>query len=190
MKNALTTFEAAKYCNTNMISISRWIRDGELKSYKTPGGHNRIMKEDLFRFMEKFNIPIPEKLGSIRKKVLIASDDVEVQEQLFSFLSDSHYNFDVTVAGDGYEAGIKLVRFKPDILILDLMMPYIDGFDVCEEIKIDPVTQNIKILILSVSDNPAAVKKAYEKGADKVLFKPAAANELLKEINVLLRKNY
>ena len=122
--------------------------------------------------------------------ILIVDDDTEVREHLISFLSDDRYNFDVTIAKNGYEAGIKVMQIKPDVLILDLMMPNVNGFEVCERIKNDPLTQNIKIIVLTAYDDPATVNKAYSKGADKMLFKPVAMEEILKEINLLLHKSY
>ena len=92
------------------------------------------------------------------------------------------------VAKDGYEAGMKVLQFEPDVIILDLMMPHIDGFGVCKRIKSDPSTQNIKVLVLTAYDDPANQKKAYACGADKMLSKPVGTEELLKEINILLQQ--
>ena len=188
MKNSFSTFEAAEYCDTTMISIIRWVKDGKIKSYRTPGGHRRIPRQALFEFMDKYNIPIPEKVEPVRKRILIVDDDFEVRESLFLFLSGDQYNFELAVAKDGYEAGIKVMQFKPDVIILDLMMPNIDGFEVCERIKSDPLTQNIKILVLTAYDDPDNIDKANKKGADKILVKPAGTEELIGEIKLLLHK--
>jgi len=188
MKNSYSTFEAADYCDTTMTSISRWIKAGKINSYRTPGGHHRILREDLFEFMDKHNMPIPEKIKPARKKILIVDDDAEVRESLLLFLTSDKYNFEVDVAKDGYEAGLKVMQFKPDVIILDLMMPNIDGFKVCERTKSDPLTQDIKILVLTAYDDPDNIDKAYKKGADKILIKPAGKEELLEEIKLLLRK--
>lgn len=190
MENTFSTFEAAKHCDTTMTSISRWIKAGRIKCYRTPGGHHRILREDLFEFMDKYNMPIPEKIKPVRKKILIVDDDVEVRESLLVSLTSDKYNFEVDVAKDGYEAGLKVMQFKPDVIILDLMMPNIDGFKVCERIKSDPLTQNIKILVLTAYDDPDTIDKAYKKGADKILIKPAGTEELVEEIKLLLQKNH
>lgn len=185
-KDVLSTFQAAEYCDTSYMSIKRWIMSGKLKAYKTPGGHNRINKRNLIDFMMKNNIPIPEKVDIIRRKILVVDDDTQVREGIANYLRMNGQNYDVATAEDGFEAGIIVNQFSPDLIILDLLMPKMDGFKVCEKIKRNLLTRDIKILVLTGYANKKNMKRAYESGADKVLQKPLDMEKLLEEINLVI----
>lgn len=186
VKNVFSSFQAADYCNSSDSSIKRYINSGKLKAYKTPGGHYRILKNDLLSFMKESNIPIPEKMETVRRKILVVDDDEQIREGTAKYLRINSNNYDVVTAEDGFEAGFMITQFMPDIIILDLIMPRMDGFNVCEKIKKNPLTKNIKILVLTGYATDENVKKAYECGADKVLAKPLKREELLNEINFLI----
>ena len=185
-KNVLSTYQAAAYCNSSDTSIKRYINSGKLKAYKTPGGHYKILKDDLFSYMKDNNIPIPEKMEVVRRKILIVDDDEQVREGMVKYLRMNGYNFDIATAEDGYEAGIMVMQFVPDLIILDLMMPHMDGFSVCKKISSNPLTKSIKILVVAGYANDENIKRAYECGADKVLAKPMEKEELLDGINSLI----
>ena len=185
-KDVFSTFKAADYCNSSDSSIKRYINSGKLKAYKTPGGHYRILKDDLFSFMKENNIPIPEKTEIVRKKILVVDDDEQVREGMAKFLRLNSSNFDVYTAEDGFDAGTMIMQSVPDLIILDLMMPRMDGFSVCEKIRSNPLTKSLKLLVLTGYADEKNIKKAYECGADKVLEKPIEKEELLNEINSLI----
>jgi len=184
-KNAFTTFQAADICSSSDSSIKRYIKSGKLKAYRTPGGHYRIVKNDLFTFMKENNIPIPER-EIVRKKILIVDDDEQVRESIAKYLRINVRNYDVATSEDGFDTGIMIAQYMPNIIILDLIMPQMDGFNVCEKIKRNPLIKNIKILVLTGYASDKNVKRAYECGADKVLAKPIEKEELIKEINSLI----
>ncbi|RKY86947.1 histidine kinase [candidate division KSB1 bacterium] len=184
-KVVFSTFQAAEYCNTSYMSIKRWIFSGKLKAYKTPGGHYRILKDDLLDFMAKNNIPVYENV-LLRKRVLIVDDDCLVRESIANFLRSNCFGFEVATAEDGFEAGVLVSQFLPNIIILDLMMPKMDGFKVCRKIKKNPLTKKIKLLVLTGFADEENVNKAYEYGADMVLSKPLEMDELLDAINSII----
>ena len=185
-KNVLTTIQAAKFCNSTQMTIIRWISSGKIKAHKTPGGHNRILKKDLYEFMIKNHMPIPDDFESVRKRILIVDDDEEIRESIAYYLRINRSNFEIAVAEDGYDAGLLVNQFKPDLIILDLIMPKMDGFKVCEKIKKNPLTKEIKLVVLTGYANKKNIKRAYECGADKVLSKPLEMEELLEEITAIL----
>lgn len=184
-KGVLSTYQAAYYCNSSDSSIKRFIRSGKLKAYKTPGGHYRIVKNDLYEFMKKNNIPVLEKTELVRKKIIIVDDDEQVCESITKYLRSTDYNYDVLTAKNGFEAGSLVAQFIPDIIILDLVMPGMDGFDICRKIKRNPLTKNMKIVILTGYGSDENVKKAYDCGADMVLYKPANNEDILKAIEAV-----
>ena len=134
MEDTLTVFTASKYCNVSSKTIINWVEAGHIKAYRTVGGHRRIKKPDLEAFMRNQGIPIPEeKEGGIRKKILVVDDDMIIVESIVQSLEEDEFDYEVISASDGFEAGLQVNHFKPDLLILDIMMPDIKGYEVCKK---------------------------------------------------------
>lgn len=184
--DVFTTFQAAEFCHTSFMSIKRWIQSGKLFAFKTPGGHYRILGKDLINFMKKNNIPIIKNIQPIWKKILIVDDETPIRDTISQFLRMNGNNFELATAEDGFEAGILVNQFMPDLILLDLMMPKMDGFKVCEKIKTNPTTKNIKLIVMTGFGTNENIKKAYDCGADKVLEKPFELQTLLEEINTII----
>jgi DNA-binding response OmpR family regulator len=127
----------------------------------------------------------PGKPGAGRQ-ILVADDDPIVRRFLAALLSDAGY--EVTVAEDGEQALQKIREINPDMIILDLVMPYRDGFDVCREVRRNPGTENVPIIILSMKDREADVLRCFEIGADEFIRKPFNALELLARIQKMLAR--
>jgi len=138
MDDTMTVFTASKYCNVSSKTIINWVEAGHIKAYKTVGGHRRIKKNDLEVFMLDQGIPIPEqKEETDRKKILVVDDDLIIVESIVQALEEDEYNYEVISASDGFEAGLQVNHFNPDILILDIMMPDIKGYEVCKKIALE-----------------------------------------------------
>lgn len=177
MKDIFSTYYAADYCGVSFMTVKRWILAGKLEAYKTPGGHYRITKQNLQTFMLKNKIPISEDDNIINKKILLVDDDDELRKSLEKYLKRQH--FEVATASDGYEACLLLNKFTPDIAILDLVMPNMDGFRLCKLIKENSETRELILIVLTGYANEENVKRAYEFGVDKVLSKPIKVDDLL-----------
>jgi len=173
----------------NRCAISRWtlmkcVNSGELKASRTPGGHYRILKEDLEDFIiEKKMYPLAHKRSS-NKRILIVDDDPKVQKLLALMLSFKKY--ETETASSGFEAGTKVVKFKPGLILLDLFMPAMSGFEVCKQIKKGPETSHIKILALTGYDNKENREKIMKAGADDYMAKPVMRDVLLRHVKDLL----
>ena len=162
----------------------RWVKSGELKVSMTLGGKYRISKADLEKFIIKNNIyPLTHK-HSPRGKILIVDDDRNIQRVFTSVLLNEGY--ETETASDGFEAGIKVMQFKPDLIILDLFMPGMDGFDVCERIKKNSSTSQIKILAVTGYDTKESKDRIMQIGANGYLVKPMEKNKMLKMVKDLL----
>ncbi len=182
-----TTHEISKICGVSITTIIDWIEQKKLLAYKTVGGHRRIKKEDLVSFLKTYNIPIPSNLvekGSIR--VLIVEDDINVIRFITRIVKKLKDEYEIAVAMDGFEAGKQVSTFKPDLVILDLMLPKIDGFEVCKNIRSDKVTKNIKILAVTGYDTEENKKRILACGANSYLIKPFEAKDLKEKIKDLL----
>ena len=187
MEDVLTVFKASKYCSVSPKTIINWIESGLIKAYKTPGGHRRINRKDLIAFMENQGMPLPEKeIDTGRIKILVVDDDPIIVESIVQALEEDEYDYEVISAADGFEAGIQVSHFQPDLLILDIMMPDIKGFDVCQKIKSSPETKETKIIVLSAYLDEEKFKQMKEHGADACYSKPLPLPQLKEEVSRLL----
>ncbi len=105
-------------------------------------------------------------------KVLLVEDDVALREIYSARFSAE--NFEVASAGDGEEALTKAISEKPDIIILDIMMPKISGFDILDILRATPETKNTKIIIMSALSQASDIEKGARLGADAYLVKSQA----------------
>jgi len=187
MDDILTVFQAGKYCGVSQKTIINWIEAGHINAYKTVGGHRRIKRSDLEDFMRKQGIPIPEEeIISERKRILIVDDDPIIVETLVQGLEEEEYDYEIISASDGFEAGLQVNHFKPHLLILDIMMPDIKGFEVCKKIKTNEQTKNTKIIVLSAYLDDEKFKKMKEYGADICFSKPLPLPQLKEEVAKML----
>ena len=185
-RDFLTIPEAAKFCAVDRITLWRWVKAGYLEASVTLGGHHRIQKEDLESFLVDNGMYPLAKKYFLKDKILIVDDDLSLRKVLAEALSANKYQTEV--AKDGFEAGIKVMQFKPDLLILDLIMPGMDGFEVCELIKKDPTLSHIKILILTGYPTDENIERVTELNVDGFLGKPVNAATLLRHVKDLLEK--
>jgi excisionase family DNA binding protein len=183
----LTVSHASKYCKVSPKTIINWIEAGHLKAYKTVGGHRRIKKEDLDQFLKEKGMPLPEEpKGDERKKILVVDDDKIIVETIVQALEEDEYGYEMISASDGFEAGIQVSHFKPDLLILDIMMPDINGYEVCRKVKSSPESKDTKIVVLSAYLNDEAFKQMKDYGADACFSKPLPLEQLKYEVAKLL----
>ena len=173
-KAVFTTFEAAKLCHVSPLSIINWVNAGRLSAFRTPGGHRRIRREDLLIFMRDNGLPIPEEMqqGSGRRKVLIVDDEPSIRELLAEHLSTRTSPYEVSTAADGFEAGRLVATFRPDVVLLDLRMPGVDGFQICRTIKADPDTSNVVVIAMTGYYSPETEARVLECGAVRCFAKP------------------
>ncbi len=187
MDDTLTVFTASKYCNVSSKTIINWVEAGHIKAYKTVGGHRRIQKNDLETFMRNQGIPIPdEKDDSARKKILVVDDDMIIVESIVQALEEDEFDYEVLSASDGFEAGLQVSHFHPDLVILDIMMPDIKGYEVCKKIKTSSKTNDTRIIVLSAYLDDEKFAQMKENGADVCFSKPLPLPQLKDEVAKLL----
>ncbi len=186
-----TTSEVAKYCAVTNDGVLKWIKSGKLRAFSTPGGHYRVSAEDFREFLEKFDIPIDESFfrGSQRQRtVLVVDDEPNIRDIVRRLLKELEPELRVEEAADGYEAGIKIGNLQPDLVIMDVMMPRVDGISLCRSIRDNPQTQQIKVLAITAFPEQDNVKKMYDAGADLCLIKPLQFEHFRLEVVRLLNE--
>lgn len=179
-KAVFTTFDAAKLCHVSPLSIINWVNAGRLPAFRTPGGHRRIRREDLARFMRENGIPIPEELrdGSGRTRVLVVDDEAGIRDVVAEHLSTRTNPYEVMTAADGFEAGRLVATFRPNAVLLDLRMPGLDGFQVCRTIKADPDTAATTVVAMTGYHTPETETRILECGAVRCVAKPVEPSTL------------
>lgn len=181
-KNFYTTHEVSKFCNVYPTTVINWIKEGKLSAYTTAGGHRRIKKEDLLELMQKNNMPIPENLAKGQKHVvLIIDDDPKILQMIKTVLSREE-GLRVITAESGFVAGLTIYTNMPDIILLDFLMPNMDGFDVCHRLKSDEKTKDIPIIAVTALKEPEEIKKMFSAGIADLISKPFKSEELLKKV--------
>lgn len=182
-KSIYTTHEVSRLLHVNPRSVINWIEQSLLPSYRTPGGHRRIRREDLLAFLRKHQIPTPASLVEGKFNVLIVEDEEEIAKILKTFF-EREGGYETFTASDGITALIEVGRAKPDLMILDIMIPGVDGIEVCRRIKADNGNRTV---IIAISGQPEAEKKILNAGADVFMAKPIDLDKLLDEARRLLR---
>lgn len=186
-----TTSEVAKYCAVTNDGVLKWIKSGKLRAFSTPGGHYRVSAEDFRAFLEKYDIPLDESFfkGANRERtVLVVDDEPNIREIVRRLLKELDNELRVEEAGDGYEAGIKIGSLEPDLVIMDVMMPRVDGISLCRSIRENPKTAGVKVLAITAFPEQDNVKKMYDAGADLCLIKPLQFEHFRLEVIRLLNE--
>ena len=181
MKDLLTPRELAELCGVSPDTVRSWCFRKQINFATTPGGHKRFRRQDVLEFLKARGFPLPQtgKLSPIR--VLVVDDDDAFRNSLVSALQ-KEIAFNVKEAADGYEAGRLIGEFEPDVMILDLVMPGIDGFKVCRDIRSGEKADQIKIIVVTGFPDEDMFQGAREAGADECLAKPVQVEKLIELI--------
>jgi len=185
IKQVFTTGEAAEMCKVSQQTIIRCFDSGRLKGFRVPGSRfRRIPREELLRFMRDNEIPT-DRLETGKRRILVVDDDNHIVE-LFVDLLGNEDKYDLRTAGTGYDAGVLTESFKPDLMILDYMLPDINGNVVCETVRKNPALNGMKVIIVSGVVNQNEIDSLLQSGADEFIKKPFNVEVLKGRIQALL----
>ncbi len=120
-----------------------------------------------------------------RSRILIADDNQPNVELLEAFLAE--VDCDIAIAADGRETLDKVESFQPDLILLDVMMPKLSGFEVCQKLKSDPKTKNVMVLMVTALNEPGDIERGVNSGTDDFLSKPVNKVELVKRVENMLK---
>ena len=182
-KPYLTPHEVAELLMVSPTTVRQWASQGKLNSALTPGGHRRFLRADVERFSRQNNLTLP-LLDNDSTRILIVDDDDEVSRLLTRLLTYSSSPVESMTASSGFEAGRLLLSFEPHVVLLDLMMPGVDGFDVCREIKRNPETRAIRVVAMTGYYGDENVAGILDAGAEVCLSKPFKLKALLGAIGL------
>ena len=186
-KKSLTTYQVSRYCEVYVSTVANWIKAGKLKAYRTPGGHHRIKRTDLIKFMKEYSMPIPDDLQKgMESRILIIDDDSTLVELITEMLKNINKNFIIVSASTGFEAGKQLMKMLPDIIFLDIYLPGMDGYEVCANTRNDIRTSETKIIAITGDMDDRVKTRIMACGANDIIYKPVTTEELKQKIREIL----
>ena len=185
MKTVFTTGEAAKICKVSQQTIIRCFDSGQLKGFRVPGSRfRRIPRDQLYAFMRDNGIPT-DALDSGKRKLLIVDDDQDLVDLL-----EDHFNrdgrFDVRSVNNGFGAGMMIKEFRPDLVILDIMLPDINGREVCQLVRSDSTMDDVRIICISGMVEESKIQQLRDSGANDFMKKPFDVDALTTRVCQLL----
>jgi len=184
-KTVFTTGEAARICKVSQQTIIRCFDSGQLKGFRVPGSRfRRIPRETLHRFMKENGIPT-DALDNDKREVLLVDDDLDLVEVVKNAL-DKDGRFDVKVANNGFDAGMIVKEHRPELIVLDVMLPDINGREVCQRVRSDNQLEEVKILCISGMVEPDKIDDLKVAGANDFLQKPFEVEQLIERMCALL----
>jgi excisionase family DNA binding protein len=185
MKTVFTTGEAAKICKVSQQTIIRCFDSGQLKGFRVPGSRfRRIPREQLFTFMKDNGIPT-DALESGKRKISVVDDDVELVELITDVL-ERDGRFEVKSVNNGFDAGMMVKDYKPDLIVLDVMLPDINGKEVCQRVRSDSTMDTVKIICISGMVEEDKVDELRAAGANDFMRKPFEVEALVDRVCQLL----
>ncbi len=184
-RNYLTPVEVANLLMVSTASVRSWAAKGLLEATTTAGGHRRFLRSSVESFAKSRGIDIScDVPGGLR--ILVVDDDHQLRGYLFELFDGVPGVEAVSVARDGFEAGQQVELFKPNVVLLDLMMPGIDGFEVCKRLQMSGEHADISVIAMTGYYSEENVKKISDAGATHCLAKPLDRSQLLSILGLSL----
>jgi excisionase family DNA binding protein len=177
-KRYLTSSQVAELLMVSPITVRQWAQYGKIPSTTTLGGHRRFFPADVEKFARQRGMRLAGK-PCPGLRVLVTDDDIAFASYLEERLRLQPEISEVEVANDGFEAGLKVEAFKPDIVLLDMMMPDLDGLSVCKKLKSTPANAGIRVIAMTGFYTAARASSIIAAGAETCLAKPFSRHELL-----------
>ncbi len=185
MKTVFTTGEAAKICKVSQQTIIRCFDSGQLKGFRVPGSRfRRIPRDQLYVFMRDNGIPT-DALESGKRKILVVDDDQELVELITDVLNRDG-RFEVRSVNNGFDAGMMVKEYHPDLIVLDVMLPDINGKEVCQRVRSDKTMDDVKIVCISGMVEEDKIGELRAAGANDFVQKPFEIERLVERICQLL----
>ena len=172
-KTLLTPKDVANQLGVSPVTVRVWAQENKLPFITTPGGHRRFNQSDIDKFAQQHG-----GRESSAYSILIVDDDEQHAELLSEYFRYMPLDTNTYIAHDGFEAGQLINKVNPDCVLLDLMMPGMDGFSVCQRMKDDSVTSNIRVIAMTGYTDLENVQRIMQAGAEQCLKKPISRQSI------------
>lgn len=187
LRRYFTTFEASQFLAVSLPTVVNWIKANRLKAHRTPGGHRRIARDELASFIRRHAMPMPSELSEegSAARVLVVHGKSAKREAVLSRLRRAGYV--CAGAADGFSAGLSVGHFRPDLLLIDLSTPGLDGASVSGALRALDPPRALPILAMSDGRDEKALKHALAQGFDDLLTRPFVLEVVKRKIEQALR---
>ena len=182
-KTYLGPAEVAELFMVSPATVRLWASKGDLRAAATPGGHRRFLRQDVERFARERNLSL-NRHDETATRILIVDDNEALTRYLTRQVLSAAPDVEVVCVGDGYSAGRQVEIFKPHVVLLDLMMPGLNGVDVCNQIKADPAHAATRVVAMTGYATRENRERIISAGAEACLAKPLDVDELLAHLNL------
>ena len=182
-KSYLTPNDVAEMLMVSPTTIRQWSSENKIKSTVTLGGHRRFTRSDVERFAREqgLTLQLPDDQTT---RILIVDDDNDFIKYLIEVFSRVDASVKTMVANNGFEAGRLVQSFQPHVVLLDLLMPGMDGFEACQTIKQAPASKATRVVAMTGFYDDGNVSRILDAGAETCLCKPFTTETLLAAIGI------
>lgn len=187
-----TTFQVARMLGVSPPTVVNWVNAGLLTAHRTPGGHRRIGEDDIVRFARDHNYPLSASVPMVDvsvssgKKVLIVDDEADFCAMVRDYLT-LRGGYEVEVADSGFTAGLTVARFRPGVILMDILMPDMDGFEVVKMLRADPEMQSVPVIACTAYKDPLIEERVRREGFNGFMLKPIKLDSLLSAMEQALK---
>jgi CheY-like chemotaxis protein len=191
MKEAYSTREVAKLCHVSSNSVWRWCEEKRVAHFYTAGGRRRILRGEVLLLLKRLKLEVPpEILPDRRVRVLVVDDESKIRSLIRRAIARAEPDWIIDEAVDGFDAGVKLSSSNPDVMIMDVLMPGVDGIEVCRRIRRDERYRYLRILAISGLPGPGLSAEAREAGVEAFLAKPLDLKEMVRLLRLWTKATY
>ena len=189
-KKPLNVGLVAKICRVSKKTVLNWIYKDALKAFTTLGGHYRIWPGDLKKFMVMAGLDVPFQFIDERQTTFLIVDDDDAYRMLLKEAICANFpTADVITTEDGYEALLLIGERRPNVLLLDLRMPKLDGFQVLELLRPRKKDSSMKVVVLSGYIDDESREKLKHSVADELWEKRKDIHDLIGSLRLMLESN-
>ncbi len=182
-KPYLAPNELAELLMVSPVTVRHWANKGWIKAVLTPGGHRRFVREEVEKFARARGLSLePPSDGTLR--VLVVDDEPDVCSGICELLEALPERTATETANGGFEAGMAVHSFRPHIVLLDLMMPEMDGFEVCRKLRAHPATEAVRVIAMTGYYSEENARRIISAGAERCLRKPIDPDELVEALGL------
>lgn len=181
----LTSYQVGTLLQVNPSSVNKWVKDGRIPAFRTPGGHRRIRAVDVVNFLNAHTMPIPEGLThAAQRRLLLADDDVHTVESMRFALAPFEQLVRVVCVSNSVDALVQVGAMRPHVMVLGSSLGPVDGFEVCRRLKAAAETKDVKVLLLGSEAEGEMQNRAGEAGAKEFSRRPLDVAKVLRELGL------
>ena len=186
-KDVYSPYDMAEVCGVDFEAVRDWFAHKRLPFFEIPGGHYRVTHADFEKFLEGTKLPKPEgwEGEGTKYRVLVVEDDQDLLEIMGDFLVDE-LRLEVRKENNGFSAGLLISSWRPDLILLDFVMPGMNGFEICRKLRENPKTQDIPVLAVTSLKAFENKKAILESGVSDYIQKPFHSEDFLRKVKTLL----